>query len=108
MDGIKSLAERLHNHHVDDKPKKSPRSVSVTHKTYMLLFAYCRRKKLNIGDVISDLMEMLLLELLNNGELTADDQKKADEYDSVAAKRHASKDNTKTVGGPETPLKEAK
>lgn len=98
MDAIKRLAERLSNQTVQPKPQKAPHTLSLNHQSYRLLWAYCRRKELIVGDVISDLIRMLLDELMTNGELTSEDQAMADSADKVKEVREEKKDNVKKVG----------
>lgn len=98
MDAIKKLAEKLASSKVEEKPVKAPHTLSLNHNSYRLLWAYCRRKGLVVGDVISDLIEALNSELINNGDLTAEDQNAADEADKVKEERVAKKDHVKKVG----------
>ncbi len=51
-----------------------------------------------IGDVVSDLMVMLIDELLASGDLTAEDQALADATERVKEVREGKKDNVKKVG----------
>lgn len=87
MGDIKTLASKLANRIIESKPHKSPRTLSINHNDYLLLLAYCKRKNLVLGDVISDLMQMLIRELMVSGELTLEDQNKADEYEKTRVKR---------------------
>lgn len=97
MDGIKKLAERLRQTQVEARPHKASHTLSLNHRTYRLLHAYCRRKELIIGDVVSDLMQILLDELTASGELTAEDQTLAEEADRIKEEREGKK-TMKKVG----------
>jgi hypothetical protein len=78
-DPIDKLAERLQAFKPEEKPFKRNHTIHVDHKSYMLLYSYCRRKGIGIGDVIGDLIRSLLAQLSTKGELTVDDSNKAEE-----------------------------
>lgn len=98
MDGIRRLADRLAQRTVEQKPHKAPHTMSVNHQTYRLLWAYCRRKELIIGDVVSDLMQLLVEELVKNGDLTSEDQDAANQTEKAKEEREVKKDRVKKVG----------
>ncbi len=98
MDGVKKLADKLAQRTVEPKPQKAPHTLSINHKTYRLLWAYCRRKELIIGDVVSDLMQLLVEELTTNGDLSLEDQETANGAERVKEEREEKKDKVKKVG----------
>ncbi len=79
MDAIRKLAEKLKHHKPEQKPFKRNHTIHVDHKAYMLLYSYCRRKGVPVGDVIGDLIKGLIADLETKGELTIDDTNKAEE-----------------------------
>lgn len=98
MDEIKKLADKLSEKRPQPKAVKSARTISLNHHSYLLLMAYCRRKELILGDLVSDLIQILIDALIANGEITKEDQDNADSADRVKEERESRKDNIKKVG----------
>lgn len=86
MDGIKKLAAKLAEHEPELKQAKSSHTLSLRSHDFITLHAYCRRKDLVIGDIVSDLIESLLLELIQSGEIQAADSKRAEELKAANPK----------------------
>ncbi len=86
MDGIKKLANRLANTDPEEEVAKSPRTLMLVHDDFLTLQTYCKRKKVAVGDVISQLISDLVFELIEKGEVTMQDSAKSDEFNSNKAK----------------------
>lgn len=79
MDGIKKLAHKLAGMEPEERPVKAAHTLSLRHHDFLTLQAYCTRKKINVGDVVSELIADLLHELIQTGEITMEDASRADE-----------------------------
>jgi hypothetical protein len=95
---IKNLAKQISDQKKPPKASKVSHTLSLDHKPFMLLSAYCKRRGVVLGDVVSDLIRLLLDELVTNGELTLEDQNDADAAEKAREDRLEKKDKSKRVG----------